>query len=96
MTLLTVFDCLTHVSKNARLSSFFSYGRLQAEEAQLDRLRNDTAQAANHEATILGSLRGQISELQNHLNGMSHQLAAEQAMRRADGQVRGCRHPKRR
>ena len=53
----------------------------------MDRLCNDTAQAANHEAAILGSLRGQISELQNILNGMGHQLAAEQAMRRADGQA---------
>lgn len=61
--------------------------RLQSEEAQLDRLRNDTAQAANHEAAILGSLRGQIADLQNVLNSMGHQLAAEQAMRRADGQA---------
>jgi hypothetical protein len=42
--------------------------RLHGEEAALDRLRSETAQAAAGEAAVLSNLRGQIGELQNILN----------------------------
>jgi hypothetical protein len=50
---------------------------------------NTLWQAANNEAAALGSLRGQISQLQNVLAGMSQQLAAEQKSRQSDAQALG-------
>lgn len=43
---------------------------------------------ANTEAEALGNARVQIAELQAVLAGMNQQMLAEQAMRRADAQVR--------
>ena len=60
------------------------HSRLQSEEAQLDMMRNHTGAMAANEAQAIGSLRGQVAELQSVLAGMSHQLAVEQGLRRAD------------
>jgi hypothetical protein len=61
---------------------------LQAEEAQLERVRAEMSQQAHVEAAALGSMRGQVAELQNVLAGLNQQVAAEQAVRRSDVQVR--------